>query len=948
MFRGPYRVADKVVLLVLALELVSILLWGSLTYQASREELLRSISRQLSEAAVSTTSTIGNFFVPLHVESNVLADNLQSDLIPLAQKRILLYRLIKRRPEIDELDLVTNNGEELMRVSRVHSFGQAQLRDLTRDPLYHEARAGHTVSGPVTFTRYFEPQMRLATPVGVAAGRHAALIMHVNLKWLWDAVQALRIGKSGYVYIVDKDLKLVAYPDPSFVLGEGQVTGKGIPEILFHDHGERRLQVYTSLSGKQVAGVSRFDPVHQWWVVVEQPVKEGLAPLQRLIQRFVVTFLLAALLTTFIVFFFAHRMLRPLAVLQRGIARLAHGQRKVRIAVPQNTELATLAEGFNRMAEHLDEHIAGLVEAQARERSSREALASSERRVRLLLESTAEGIFGLDSHGCCSFCNPALLRQLGYDHVEQVLGQELCTLMQPTDNDGAPLSEAQCPFTRLEQMAQGLHLPDIQLTRRDGSRFHAECWVRPVREDGAYLGAVVSVLDVSERHHHTRELEYQATHDSLTQLPNRHLLLRQLDLALGEHLANAGTVTLFIIDLDRFKEVNDTLGHKSGDLLLKQLGKRLSSLLDEGDVLARLGGDEFAVLLRWIGGAEQAIEKAILMRSAIQLPFELDGMRVQIDASIGVAQAPVHGDNASELMRYADVAMYLAKHSGEGCVLYDPSHDAHSPRRLALMSDLGRAITDDELLLHYQPKIGLRDHRVIGVEALVRWQHGEYGLLGPDQFVPLAELGEHIKPMTLWVIERALRDWQHWREQGITLTVGVNISVRNLQDRDFADKVAMLLERYGHGAGTGRGYRCLQFEITESAIMTDPTRAMATMEALNALGIDLLIDDFGTGYSSLTHLKRLNVDVLKIDKSFVMEMEHNDNDAVIVRSTIELAHSLGLTVTAEGVETRAALDMLTALGCDTAQGYHICRPLPSVALLPWLRQWRESRVQDLS
>ncbi len=933
-FNGPYRVANKVVVLVLALELVSILLWGSLAYQAAREELLRSISGQLSEVAMRTTSAIDNFFVPLQIETGVLVDKLHARRMSLVQQRTLLYGLLKRRPEIAGLELIAANGKERLRISRVSSFSQDALHHLRHDPLYLQAQAGHTVTGSVTFSRYFEPQMRIAIPLGTGPGTHRVLMIHVNLKWLWAAVQALPISRDGYVYIVDKDYKLVAYPDPSLVLSEYRVIDKGVPRALFRGRGEHQLQVYTSLSGVKVAGVSRFDSVHRWWVVVEQPVREGLAPLYRLVQRFVAAFLLAALLTTGIVFFFARRMLRPLEVLQQGIARLAQGKRRVRIAVPQHTELATLAEGFNQMAEHLDDHIAGLLTAKTRERASRRALAQSERRVRLLLESTAEGIFGLDAQGRCSFCNPALLHQLGYAHAEQVLGRDMCVLMAPSGAGGEPLPGEDCPFHNPGTMDCGVHVPDILLARVDGSRFHAECWTRPMREHGEYRGAVVSVLDISDRHRHTRELEYQATHDSLTDLPNRHLLQRQLELALREYASSGEGVTLLFIDLDRFKEVNDTLGHKSGDLLLKQIGPRLLSLLDEQDVLARLGGDEFAVLLRGSISPGQVLEKAMRLRGAIQQSFELDGTRVQIGASIGIAQTPGHGDNASKLMRHADVAMYAAKHSGEGCVLYDPSHDAHSPRRLALMSDLGRATTDGELVLYYQPNVSLRDQQVLGVEALVRWQHGEYGLLGPDQFIPLAELGEHIKPMTLWVIDRALRDWRDWQEKGISLLVSVNISVRNLQDRDFADKVAALLAHHGHES------RHLQMEVTESAIMTDPVRALATMNALDALGIDLLIDDFGTGYSSLTQLKRLNVDVLKIDKSFVLEMEHNENDAVIVRSTIELAHGLGLKVTAEGVETPRALELLDDLGCDAVQGYYICRPVPAVELLSWLRTWR--------
>ena len=930
--KGPRRLASKIVLLVLALELVSITLWGSMTYLGSREELLRTISSQLSEAAFRTTNAIGSFFVPLQTESQVLAEMVESPRVSQAQTHILFYRLLKRRPEIESASLVGADGRERWRVSRKRTFGPDQMRDLSGDAVFRQALSGREASGPISFSRYFEPQMRIATPVVRGGRTRAVILIRVNLKWLWDTVQSLPIGKSGYVYIVDRQLDLIAGRDPSLVLSGLHLSDTKVPPAMFSGSGRHELLVYPNFQGRQVAGVSRFDPTHRWWVVVEQPVKEGLAPLRRVIRRFGMAFLLAAAVTGFIVLFFSRLTVRPLEALERGIARVASGERRVRLPVPRHSELATVAGAFNAMAETLDQKIDGLEASQRQLRDSQEALRDSAHQVRLLLESTAEGIFGIDEHGCCMFCNPAGVRLLGYEDSAALIGRSMFEMLRPGWADGTPMSAEACPICHPARLSGETHLGEAVLTRADGRPFFGECWVRSIRDGRGRAGAVLTVLDVTERHRHTAELEYQASHDALTHLANRSYLHRCLEQLLGESVSRPPPAALLLVDLDRFKEVNDALGHKSGDHLLKLLGPRLLSLMEGQDVLARLGGDEFAILSRSAAGCEQASAFALQVRRAIQEPFDLDGMRVQIDASIGIALCPEHAAEASELMRLADVAMYQAKQAGAGYAVYDRDLDAHSPRRLALMSDLGQAIAEDQLALHYQPQIALADGRVKTLEALVRWHHPVYGLLAPDQFVPLAELGELINPLTLWVIERALRDWRSWHEANIDINIGVNISARNLHDAELPEKIAQLLAEHCPRPN------CLELEITESAIMTDPVRALQTIDAIGALGVSLAVDDFGTGYSSLAYLKRLNVDVLKIDRSFVSELGGDENDEVIVRSTVELAHSLGLSVTAEGVESETALQLLAELRCDNAQGHHICPPMAADDITRWLSE----------
>ena len=435
--------------------------------------------------------------------------------------------------------------------------------------------------------------------------------------------------------------------------------------------------------------------------------------------------------------------------------------------------------------------------------------------------------------------------------------------------------------------------------------------------------AVYSAASVSMERH-------QALHDALTNLPNRRLFRDRVHQAVINGKRTGVPAAVMILDLDRFKEVNDTLGHHIGDLLLQQVGTRLQSTLREGDTIARLGGDEFAILLPTVADEAAAAQVARKIVAVLEEPFVLKGWNFDIEASIGIALFPDHGQTVDAMMQRADVAMYVAKESRAGFEVYHADRDRHSPRRLALLGELRRALEDGDLVLHFQPKADMRTGAVRGAEALVRWKHADHGLIPPDEFIPLAEHTGLIRTLTLWVLDQALAQCRAWQDDGLQLGVAVNLSVRNLYDPSFSDEVARLLDRWGIEP------HMLELEITESVIMADPMRATAVLARLSALGVGLSLDDFGVGYSSLAYLKRLPVTEIKIDKSFVMNITSDESDALIVRSTIGLARSLGLRVVAEGVETEEAWARLVALGCDVAQGYYLCKPRPAADLASWL------------
>jgi diguanylate cyclase (GGDEF)-like protein len=427
----------------------------------------------------------------------------------------------------------------------------------------------------------------------------------------------------------------------------------------------------------------------------------------------------------------------------------------------------------------------------------------------------------------------------------------------------------------------------------------------------------------------SRRLRHLALHDPLTGLPNRTLFHERVQRAVKGLRADR-TAAVLLIDLDRFKEVNDTLGHDHGDELLEVVAERLGVALRHGDTLARLGGDEFAVVLSDLPHRGAAVELAARLHEALRRPFGLRGIAVELDASIGIALSPEHGRDVTTLLQRADVAMYDAKRSQNRIETYATERDPYSPARLSLLGELRRAIEQDELVLHYQPKVSLEAGRVTGVEALVRWQHPEHGLLQPDQFVPLAERTGTIAHLTRWVLGTALRQVAVWRAQHDGLTVAVNLAAANVLDVGLPAMVEELLGEHGLPGDA------LECEVSEHTVMNDPQRVAEVLAGLRALGVRLSLDDFGTGQASLAYLKALPLDEVKIDRSFVTGMATDDGDAVIVRSTIDLARNLGLGVVAEGVETADVLEALRGLRCGSAQGFYLSRPLTAAELGDWM------------
>ena len=581
-----------------------------------------------------------------------------------------------------------------------------------------------------------------------------------------------------------------------------------------------------------------------------------------------------------------------------------------RIAVESGDDLGRTASAFNDLL----------------------AAVETEHRFRSLVQAASDVICLIDVDGVVTFVSESIATVLGWD-PEQVLGRNIANGVH--DDDRAAL--ASLMEMRTAPSAATPSDTDVVTLRVRHATYgwrRLEISVSDRRNDPQVGALVVTGRDITDRYELQQRLVHQAAHDGLTGLPNRAELLTQ-----GRRLLQTGDagerspLAVVMMDLDRFKEINDTLGHAYGDRLLTQVAIRLQALMRHGDILARIGGDEFAVLMP---GLERAVAAAAARRllAAFDESFVIDGLDLNVEASLGVAVADRGpdggGDGINALLREADIAMYTAKDLKTGVEIYDPEIDTHNRSRLVLLSELRRGMANGELELHYQPKISLDTGKLAGVEALVRWRHPSRGLLAPDAFLPVVEHTGLIDTLTAVVLDLALAQTRAWLNEGHAVQMAVNLSARCLHQLDFPDRVEAALRANDVPA------RLLRLELTESALMADPGKALTILQRLHDGGVTLSIDDFGTGYSSMSYLKRLPVDELKVDRSFVNGMTTSAEDAALVRSVVDLGHNLGLDVVAEGIEDSMTNRALAELRCDVGQGYHFARPGPAVDLSVWL------------
>ena len=558
-----------------------------------------------------------------------------------------------------------------------------------------------------------------------------------------------------------------------------------------------------------------------------------------------------------------------------------------------------------------------------RERELRE----SEDRYRIIFNAAPIGISISDLGGRLISTNLAFQRMLGYS-AEELAERTFMEITHPDD--------LQADLDLFHQVMTGKR-PGYDMIKRyirkDGQIVWVRLTVAVLRDaDGTPTFDLAMAEDFTERRAYEEQLRRQALYDALTELPNRTLLHDRLQRAIVSTQREGGTVALLVLDLDHFKHVNDALGHPQGDELLRHLAQRLVGRVRASDTVARLHGDEFALVLSSTD-AQGAIGVARKLQRLLERPFQVDSQTLRLEVSIGIAVAPEHGNDPELLLRRANIALYAAKRGRSGYAVYTPEQEGYSAQRLMLTAELRDAIDHGRLALHFQPKVDVRTGQAHHAEALVRWPHPARGLVLPSEFIPLAEETGLINALSKRVLAIARGHYEEWRGMDLAISIAINLSARNLQDRGVHAAIETMFRRDKLPPGA------VEFEITETGFLEHSEDMLVILERFHELGARIVIDDFGTGYSSLAYLARLPVDEIKIDRSFVGDMRHNDTHRVIVQSTIDLAHNLGLVATAEGVEDSVTLDVLAEMGCDMVQGYYISGPLPADAFVEWITRY---------
>ncbi len=694
--------------------------------------------------------------------------------------------------------------------------------------------------------------------------------------------------------------------NPEIWIGETLIGTKAIRQVLVKREGSIELDAEDGVS--RLAGFATARDV-PWMVYIGTPTDVALAPVNLQLRNRLITSSVILLSLLVVAMFLGGRISKPLRQLATDAKAFGEGALDRRTQVAASGEVGVLATTLNQMAAAIQTRTSELKDSESR-------LRQSEARLRTIIESEPDCVTVLGRNGHVQEINAAGLKMFEAQTLDEVRGKDISAVIVPEYRDNVHLMQ------RRVIAGESVNF-DFELIGLKGTRRWMSCVAAPLPgENGEVIGQLAIARDITERKLTADRIEHLATRDGLTDLPNRTLLNDRLQQVLATAHRDGKSLAVMFIDLDRFKNINDSLGHQAGDAVLRETALRLSACLRENDTVARQGGDEFIVLLPESDGPAAALVARKILDTITQ-PVNFDGHDLVVQASIGIALHPENGDEASTLLRNADAAMYYAKAMGRNNhQFFMVQMNETLQLRMTMESALRRAFAANELRLHYQPQIAIESGMIIGHEGLVRWAHPERGLIAPSEFIQLAEDSGLIIALGEWVLREGCRQVAYWQHLGKQFRLAINVSARQFQNKEFANMVSRIL------AQTGCNPRLLELEITEDTLVKHNAAILEVMAQLSPMGITLSIDDFGSSYSSLIYVKRLNIRKLKIAPSFIRNLDNAD-DAAIVRATIQLARNLSLEVVAEGIETQSQLDFLREAGCHLGQGYHFGRPQPA-------------------
>ncbi len=913
--------------------------------------LLHSATEQRRQALEDTKTEALRFVRVAAIQQRELMSTTRTLLLNLADRSVAqaphsercseaLRRLLAQHPTYANLGIATHDGQLVCSALSLSRPVNVSDRSYFRAALTERTLTmGEYQIGRVTH----KAAINFAYPVVNASGRVRGVVFAaLDLSWLKHLMSQLDLPAGASLTVIDNHKTVLArYPDADDQTGRvfhesalintiTQHTGEGTVESPGFD-GIERIYAFSPLF---------ITPRSQAYIAFGIPKSTAFAAANRSFVHNIAILGIVTLLALIGAWVGGNALVvHPVHTLIGFARRLQAGDLAARAGLPAGGgEIGSLAHAFDEMA--------GTLEARQQElarvdRALRTLSAGNRALIRAqsehaLLHDMCVAISEAGRYPCVWVAYldneaPLRLRPVAHVGLKEVIIAELsergCVPVQEAVRSGVPylLSKTNVPLPWSSVLALPLpvggSMVGVLVICTDEAWAFGAGAIDLLRESADDLAFGISTLRARVKHEEANEaIRRMAYFDALTGLPSSTQMEMRLQ-SIIEARQDYSLVALLMVDIDRFRDINDTLGFEQGNRLLKEIGSRLQGALPQALLIARMRADEFAVLLS-IGDTDDALTAVRRITEALNAPIVLEGIALDMRATVGIACAPAHGRTASEIIRRADIAIRHAKKSAVECALYAPERDDATPRRLSLAGALRRAIDDGELLLHYQPKVDAKTGRLCGAEALVRWQHPDHGLVHPAEFISIAEHTGLIKPLTYWVIEAALHQAVAWHHQHRPLPLAVNLSARNLRDPALLDRIQILLEK------SGAKPQWLEIELTESALMDDPTGALEVLTRLHELGIALFVDDFGTGYSSLSYLNKLPVDAIKIDKSFVSELATDGEAATIVRSTIQLAHDLGLKVVAEGVENQPIYDSLMEMGCDVLQGYHIGKPLP--------------------